>query len=173
MLNISTKLAICFKLIRNYYHGTTVVVIIQNMRFISNHILFFGRVVAIVIFLSSSGFTTILHACTMEVADCCAAPEHTRHNQCDEAMPVADGVHFDSNSVCHINSLIGGLAINPAVVEKQGKTEKKDLSVFVPLPLYSSLSDQDNDVSSFPATFNVTVVFPSAEKYVLNASFLI
>ena len=143
------------------------------MKFLSTHILFIARPLVVVTFLASSGLATVLHNCTMVAATCCEAPAEMNHKDCDESLPANSVPSIQSNAICHINTVVGGVTTNPAVLDKDGKSELKNpLSfVFVFTPSYEA-SFQLSTSSSLGLTAP-PVFLPSVEKYVLNASFLI
>jgi hypothetical protein len=142
------------------------------MRYISNHILFLGRTVTIVLFLASSGFTTILHNCTMETAACCEPRSGQQHEQCDVSLP--QNIAFQSGQICHSNTVVGGVTPPAAVLEKDTKSEIKKFDtplVFAALFVHSVHQPECTSSHYSPSA---DVVFPSSvEKYVLNATFLI
>jgi hypothetical protein len=143
------------------------------MRYISTHILFVSRTLALVTFLASSGFTAILHNCTLVPASCCAAPREINHKDCSESLPVNLERSIQSNAVCHTNTVVGGITTNPAVLEKVVKSEvKKPVSPLFVLSPFVAVSGQ-SFTSSTPFSSPASVFLPSVEKYVLNASFLI
>lgn len=131
-----------------------------------------GRLLAIVTFLANSGFTTILHNCTMVSMSCCEAPSETNHKDCGEELPSDSAPSIQSNSVCHTNTIVGGVTTNPAVFEKSGKSDVKKVVLTFAVLISPATLSQDFASSSFPAVTS-PVFLPSVEKYVLNASFLI
>lgn len=127
---------------------------------------------ALLSFVASSGFTTILHNCTMEVPTCCEVPTQNRHEQCDVSVPPE--VSIRSDLICHTNTVVGGLKPTAAVLEKESKSESKKLDAPLVLTVSNfSSTDQVNSSTSRFFSFADIVFFPSVEKYVLNASFLI
>ncbi len=143
------------------------------MRYISKHILLVSRTLALVTFLASSGFTTILHNCTMEVTTCCEAPREVNHKDCGGSVPANTELFIQSDAFCHTNTVVGGVTTNPAVLEKDGKSDVKKLQKAESI-LTTSATAFNQLRSPFNSFSSGTPVFlPSVEKYVLNASFLI
>lgn len=142
------------------------------MKSFPGHILSLGRVLAVITFLANSGFTTILHNCTMVSMSCCDAPSETNHKDCGESLPADSAPSIQSNSVCHTNTVVGGVTTNPAVFEKNGKSDLKKSVLEVTLLVSPTTLSQDFASSSFPAV-TTPVFLPSVEKYVLNSTFLI
>ena len=89
------------------------------MRSIARDTIAFGRVFTLVFLLASSGFTTILHICTMEASECCDTSSVSDHDACPNkpALPVT-GPSIQNVDDCHINAVVGGLAVDQALVEK-------------------------------------------------------
>ncbi len=143
------------------------------MRYISKHILLVSRTLALATFLASSGFTTILHNCTMEVTACCEAPREVNHKDCGGSVPANTELFIQSDAVCHINTVVGGITTNPAVLEKDGKSDIKKFQIAESI-LTTSIAGFNHLRSQFNSfSFDTAVFLPSVEKYVLNASFLI
>lgn len=143
------------------------------MRYISIHILFLGRTLALVTFLASSGFATILHNCTMENATCCEAPREVNHEDCAGGLPAKREPSFQSNSVCHTSIVIGGVTTNPAVLDKNGTSEVKAFDLSVLLQANSVAVSDQLQVSRISFSLSAPVFHPSVEKYVLHAALLI
>lgn len=143
------------------------------MKLFNKHILFVGRVVAILFFIASSGFTTILHICTMEASECCDPSGASDHHACpdeESSSPVA-GASITGVNDCHINAVVGGLSAIQALLEKDSKVQ--NISVLALLvPTFVSFASSIN-TSSFTYSYSETVSPPSVEKYVLNETFLI
>lgn len=143
------------------------------MKFLSTHILFIARPLVLVTFLASSGLATVLHNCTMVAATCCDAPAEINHMDCEERLPVNSDLSIQSNAVCHINTVVGGVTTNPAVLDKDGKSQLKNPVAFV--FAFTPSLEASIQISTFTSLGLTapTVFLPSVEKYVLNASFLI
>ena len=142
------------------------------MRFITGHIILVGRVVAFLFFLSSSGFTTAFHLCTMEATECCDPSGTTDHKACqDENLPAA-GLSVKGVFDCHTNTLGGGLNPVQGLVEKQVRQEhsKPDIVVFAFSCTLDAPGFHSNPLLLPQAA---TASPPSVEKYVLTAAYLI
>jgi hypothetical protein len=143
------------------------------MKLFTKNIVFIGRVVAFLFFVTSSGFTTILHICAMEATECCDPSGASDHHACpndEESSPVA-GASITSMNDCHINAVVGGLSAIQALFEKESKVQ--NISVLTLLvPTVVSLAPSTN-TSSFTYSYSESVSPPSVEKYVLLRTFLI
>ena len=143
------------------------------MKFFTKNIVVIGRVTAFLFLVASSGFTTLLHICTMEAAECCDPSGASDHHGCPSEpidQPIS-GSSIQNVDDCHINSVVGGLASLQALLEKDIKTQNSDIlsvliSTFVPVAPISN-------TSSLTYPYSQSVSPPSVEKYVLNETFLI
>ncbi len=143
------------------------------MKLFTKNIVFMGRVVAFLFFVASSGFTTLLHICTMEASECCDTSGASDHAACpnpEKSSPVA-GTAIKNADDCHINAVAGGLSAIQALLEKDGKTQKV-VVLSVLASTFVSLAPINN-TSSFTYSYSEGVSPPSVEKYVLNETFLI
>ena len=144
------------------------------MNLFTKNIVFIGRVVAILFFMASSGFTTILHICAMEASECCDTSGASNHHACpsdeETPSPVA-GTSIQNADDCHINAVAGGLSAIQALLEKDIKAQNLNaLSVLI--STFVSLAPNTN-TSSFTYSYSERVSPPSVEKHVLNETFLI
>ena len=72
--------------------------------------------VLVLFVLASSGFTTVLHECSIQPKmACCEAPDSMPQHCSEPAVPA--GPSFQSDQFCHTNLLLGGLQTAPAVSE--------------------------------------------------------
>lgn len=143
------------------------------MGYFSKYALFVSRALALATFLASSGFTAVLHNCTMEDPVCCEAPKEATHKDCGESLPASKELAVRSDAACHTNTIVGGVTPNLAVLEKDSKSDVKKLHVAESI-LTTSIVQLDQLHTSLNLFSNGTPVFlPSVEKYILNASFLI
>lgn len=136
------------------------------------NMVYIGRVVAFLLFVASSGFTTILHVCSMEASECCDTSGAGNHHACTNAeeSPPAGGTSVRNADGCHINAVAGGLSAIQALHEK----ESKGPNVHVLLVLMSTfVSLAPSTIASFTYSHPEVVSPPSVEKYVLNETFLI
>ncbi len=144
------------------------------MKFINLHIVQLSRATLVAIFVASSGFTAILHNCTMKAATCCSdSSEEVSHKDCDEGLPTNLESSIQFNAVCHTNTLVGGMTTNPAVVEKENKYQQTKLSIVADIILVDCFQTSALNLSPLFGHTTATVSPPSVEKYVLNASFRI
>jgi hypothetical protein len=143
------------------------------MKHFTKNIVSIGRVVAFLFFIASSGFTTILHICTMEASECCDTSGASGHQACpnpEMSSPVSSASIQNADD-CHINAVAGGLSAIQALLEKDSKTQNVEvLSVLA--STFVSLAPVNN-TSWFTYSFTESVSPPSVEKYVLNETFLI
>lgn len=141
---------------------------------ISKYLVPLVRTVVLLFFLGNSGFTSIVHLCSMKAAECCDTNIPGDDNMCQET-PVAapQGEHVQSMLECHTNAVVGGLVDVQALVEKDSGSKTPSLvvhPVLIPLQLAASLCQA---ASWFSSTYTSNVSPPSVEKYVLNSTFLI
>lgn len=143
------------------------------MGYFSKYTLFVGRALALATFLASSGFTTIVHNCTMGIPVCCEAPREINHKDCSERVPANKELAVRSNAACHTTTVAGGVTTNPAVLEKDAKSDVKKLQIAQSIITTSILRlDQLHTPLNFFSN-DTSVFLPSVEKYILNASLLI
>jgi hypothetical protein len=143
------------------------------MKPFTKHILLLKRLVLIVTIAASSGFTTVVHYCTMDVMDCCDPSPSADHRNCDLPGVPETGESVKAQFTCHTNTLVGGVSVKPAVLVKEHKSEPSRIVLAtVTASLYNCLSHTSSSSHTLfsPAE---TPSPPSVEKYVLNASLLI
>ncbi len=142
------------------------------MKSIARHSIVFGRVLALVFLFVYSRFETILHMCGREASECCYTASGARdHNGCpDKALPVA-GISIYNVNGCRSSVVVRSLRVVLALVEKDSKVQNvKVLSLFT----FPSVLHAPSKTSSwFNYCYFGSVSLHSAEKYVLNATFLI
>ncbi len=133
---------------------------------------FAAAIVAILLTLSSSGFTAVLHSCLMAERVCCDQPMSMMAR-----MPAEDGAFpgspvLQSDMSCCSVTVAGGLNTNPIVAGNQ-LPAPPHLDLIALLP--SSALSVTQLALTHPALFSSSAVVspPSVEKYVLNATFLI
>jgi len=80
---------------------------------------------------ASSGFTAILHECSIpQKADCCAAPDKMPAECCQLPAPNRNGPTLRSDQLCLMNIVVDGLQVPPAVSEQQTRIlPAKDLFI--------------------------------------------
>jgi hypothetical protein len=143
------------------------------MNFIYRHIVLLGRAIALLLFMSSLGFTAVLEICceldgveTHLIADA--------HSIGEESAVAAQPTFTSPGNECHTMVLAGGLNGIPAVLEKDSKLNNSKPDVLLVLvahdtpylPLHVTTYHSYLVLSGNPSPAPV-------EKYVLNASFLI
>jgi len=129
-------------------------------------------IAALLLALSSSGFTAVLHSCLMAEKSCCGLPLNMMAGTpLNDAEGAADPT-LTSNMSCCAVTVAGGLNTNPIVSGTQ-QTTPQHLDLISLLP--PSVLSGAQDIHSHPIHFASSAAAspPSVEKYVLNASFLI
>jgi hypothetical protein len=128
-------------------------------------------VVLSVFALASSGFTTILRECKLQQEmSCCAVPDRMNANECDQNL-APNGPSFESDQACQTSSVIGGLAVKQAVVEKDKNNRLQKTAPVVAI-VYSDTSVSPSYSIHFDSRTEA-VFLPSVGKYILNSSLLI
>ncbi|TSA24386.1 hypothetical protein D4R75_01530 [bacterium] len=129
-------------------------------------------VLAVLVLTASSGATTVLHRCQMQAASCCSPNRNTNDDGCDQPMASPTGQSFKSDFTCHIDVVVGGIALKQALLEKENKPELSIAAIPNVVSVgSSSLLQADSPSHTY---FVVHVISPpSVDRYVLNGSFLI
>lgn len=144
------------------------------MKPFTKNIVSIGRIVAFLFFVTSSGFTTMLHICSMQASECCdpsgASDHHACPNEEEKPAPVA-GESIQGVDDCHVNTVVGGLSAIQALLEKDSKVQNDSNHAPLVSTFVSLVPSTSTSVVSYSSTENVTP--PSVEKYVLNETFLI
>jgi len=129
-------------------------------------------VVLFVFLLASSGFTTILHECRVQQQmACCAVPDRMNEDKCDQNIAPKSGPSFESDQSCHTNSIIGGLAVKQAIVDKD-KNSKLHRAATVVLSVSSDISFSPFSATRFDSRTGA-LFLPPVGKHILNSSLLI
>lgn len=127
---------------------------------------------AILVLTASSGATAVLHLCQMEAASCCSPIQSANDDGCDQPMASPTSHSFKSDFTCHIDVVVGGVALKQALLEKENRPESnKTVLPIIGSPSSSSLLLADSHSNSI--LLSKTVSPPSVDRYVLNGSFLI
>ncbi|MDE3056777.1 MAG: hypothetical protein KGJ59_02325 [Bacteroidota bacterium] len=141
------------------------------MRYFLQHKRVFGSVLLAFIFLTSSGFTVIVHQCTMAAVPLCCAEKQDNAGECSSTAPTCTiyGVVIS----CYVNTVVSSLNTTPATVEKSSLSK----SFSAKSGSFALLSSGGFTANS-PAVLNTAFVFqhtspPSVEKRILLSSFLI
>lgn len=142
------------------------------MKVISHHIRFLSRAAVVLVVLASSGFTGILHSCSLESMSCCGSESSKNADDCNNASPLKSQQRVESILSCHTNTVVGGLVLTQAVVEKQAKIEQKQTEAPVIVFTFSDFCNEETR-SSFTRLLSTGFPSVSVDKCVLNASFLI
>ena len=144
------------------------------MALTGRYTLIVGRFVALILLLTSAGFTTVLHICTMSTSEVCSlrSPEEGASCECMGATP-ASGSETYFSSGCSKSALAGGFIAIQAPLEKT-LTIAQDFLAYTP---YSPSAIVIPDVQ-FSAQITSLVASENAsqdavEKYVFTATFLI
>jgi hypothetical protein len=143
------------------------------MNFIYRHIVLVGRITALLLFVSSLGFTAVR-------VICCRPDEAGFHLMADARRVGNEGALNAHRAIappgdgCHINVLVGGLNTTPAVFEKDSKLNNTRLDVLSIVVLQDPAHQPRNQAlsQSFPV-FSENPSPPPLEKYLLNVSLLI
>ncbi len=143
------------------------------MRFSLKHIRSIRVAFGLLIFFASSGATTVVHTCILVKADCCAPAPSANHDGCQQSALPASAPLLKADLTCHTNTLVGGVALKLALVEKENKSQQNKISVAFVLPSSFGFSNTVLAPSRYLFTLAASHSPPSVEKYVLNSSFLI
>ncbi len=143
------------------------------MKLFKKHMALIAKLVLVVTITASSGLAAVIHNCTMERMDCCGDSPNAGHNNCHLPGVPSTGLTIGSDVACHVNEIVGGLAIKSGEVEKDKRSvPTRTAFVTIITSLYDSLrhtSGSSHALLSLAAALSP----PSVEKCVLNASFLI
>ncbi len=142
----------------------------------SKHI---GRAVWVFVILfvaANSGFTAVIRQCTMEpiqTMDCCAASSDRAGSPLKGSHSQGETTFTGAVSDCHISTIVGGLANDSALFEKENSI--RTASIATQSPLLSSPTSLDfQSAQSAQCSIPALAFSPSsAEKCVLNSTFLI
>ncbi len=143
------------------------------MKFVSRHIVGLGRVSLLIMVLGSSGLTAVVRICTMEAMSCCAGPMNDAPGGCDRTAGTNSVAFVQPLTPCIISSMIGGFTTNPAVVEKQHRSDVAPHMNVLPVGENLVLQQCDNSFLSSRPNPSQGASPPAVEKYVLTSTFLI
>lgn len=129
-------------------------------------------ILAVLVLAASSGATTVLHRCQMEVASCCSSNRHANDDACDQPIASPTGHFFESDFTCHIDVVVGGVTLMQALLEKEHRPET-NIAVIPNIVSLSSSSLLQADSPSHTLLVAQTISPPSVDRYVLFNSFLI
>lgn len=128
---------------------------------------------ALLIFSASSGVTTLVHTCAVAKMDCCAPMSSSKQDSCDASASPISGILLKADITCHTNTLVGGVAIKLALVEKEHQSRQNTTPVACIDPSSLGFSSTNQNPSQYQFALAVPHSPPSVEKYVLNGSLLI
>ena len=128
--------------------------------------------VAVLFFVTGSGFTVILHHCEMDNVTCCETMREGSSRTMGNEMPQQGSTVAQVSASCCENVVIGGLNTTPVLLEKQSQKDHKldQVAVIVcsDVTVTHSVILSKHHLSS-----TETASPPSVEKYVLYSSLLI
>ncbi len=142
----------------------------------AKHIVLATWLLVILFIMANSGFTTVIRQCTMETADpmdCCAGS--SEGNGMPISGPRAQGEATVAGVLpdCSISTIVGGLANAPALLEKENTIHSSKIFISIPPSeqpaFFNTITKQSFHSSNPSLTFSLL----SAEKCVLNSTFLI
>jgi hypothetical protein len=125
------------------------------------------------VFLASSGATAVIRECSMETCSCCNTASCDNDDVCSQTAPAASSAHsIKAEFTCHMTTLVGGLAIQQAVVEQAHKQQLNKAVAGCAISSHCTLSARSYHASS-AQLLTYAVSSPAVEKYVLNSAYLI
>lgn len=127
---------------------------------------------AVLVLTASSGATTVLHRCQMEAASCCSPNRNANDDGCDQPIASPAGHSLKADFTCHIDVVVGGVALKQALLEKENRPESH-IAVIRNIVSLSSSSLLRAISYSHNLLLSETVSPPSVDKYVFFGSFLI
>ncbi len=136
------------------------------------HILVIGRILVLLLFVANSGFTMVLHSCSMSTMACCAdampAPKAP-------APPTSAAALAGSEMPCCTVIVAGGVNTAPVVMEHSSAQNPQKFTATAEVPAITAHADRQAFTSTMLARLSsgCAVAPCSVERYVLNAVFLI
>lgn len=140
------------------------------MFYLHQHTRFTAAIVALLLTLSSSGFTAVLRSCLMAERRCCDVSMMAHMPGDDAAVPGKPALM--NNMSCCAVTVAGGLNANPIVAGNQ-QIVLHHLDVLALLPPTTCIDAEHVLTHSLLLSFSSATSPPPVEKYVLNAAFLI
>ena len=145
------------------------------MSYFARHIRAACGVFVVVFLLTNSGFTAVVHFCTMTSSSspACCSPSQAANNPSKSTRTDSSELAIRAPlSDCHTTSVVGGLSDRPAVIQKanQSSSDKSILTLVLQSTQHQRLFST--------ASFRNGICFldtppPSVEKCILLGSFLI
>lgn len=128
---------------------------------------------AVLVLIASSGATAVLHRCQMEgAASCCSPNRNANSDGCDQPFASPTGHSFKSDFTCHIDVVVGGIALKQALLEKENKPELSIAAIPNVVSVGSSSLLQADSPSHIYFVAQA-ISPPSVDRYALIGSFLI
>ena len=148
----------------------------RDMISFTKHIVLATRLLVILFIVANSGFTAVIRQCTMEPAhpmDCCAASGERNSAPISGPRSQGEATVIGVLPDCSVSTVVGGLAIAPALLEKENTIHSSKIITSIPLSeqpaFFNTITKQPFHSSGPSLTFSPL----SAEKCVLNSIFLI
>ncbi len=147
-----------------------------TMIILSKHIVLTTRLLVALFIVANSGFTTVIRQCAMEPShpmDCCAGSGERHNTPIAGPHPHGDATVAGVLPDCSISTIVGGLANAPALLEKENTIHSSKIFASIPLSklltFFNTITKQSIRSSDPSLSFSPL----SAEKCVLNSTFLI
>ena len=145
------------------------------MSFFARHKRLAGGVAAALFLLTNSGFTAVVHYCTMKTSSspACCLPSDDANNSPKERTGHSTEMEIDApQSECHTTSVVGGLSDRLALAEKVNSLHlAKTNSVLIPLSFQFA-----DTPGAYPSRISICLLDatpPSVEECILYSSFRI
>jgi hypothetical protein len=142
----------------------------------AKHIVLTTRLFVVLFIVANSGFTAVIHQCTMEPShpmDCCAASGERNGTPITGPRSQGEASVVGVLPDCSLSTVVGGLANAPALLEKENTIHSSKIITSIPLSeqpaFFNTITKQPFHSSGPSLTFSPL----SAEKCVLNSTFLI
>jgi len=120
-----------------------------------------------------SGVAGVIHHCTLTQTsmDCCGSASSAHQDICFSIVPPTTGVAFASVFSCHTNTIVGGVAVRPAILKSIDPAGSLKLEILVQAIIDPAV---DGDFASHELAFNEKALPPPAvNSYILHSSLLI
>jgi hypothetical protein len=108
----------------------------------------------------------------MEGASCCSPNRNANDDGCDQPIAPPAGHSYKSDFTCHIDVVVGGVALKQAVLEKENRPDF-NITVIPNFILLTSSASLQAESHSHNLFLSKVVSPPSVDRYVLFDSFLI
>jgi hypothetical protein len=148
---------------------------LEIMSFFARHKRLAGGIAAALFLLANSGFTTVVHYCTMKTsssAACCLPSDDANNSPMGKTGHSTEMAINAPKSECHTTSVVGGLSDRLAIAEKANSPHlAKTNSVLIPLSFQFA-----HTPGAYPSRICIYLLDatpPSVEKCILYSSFRI